>query len=113
MINYKIGYTEFFHSRNLFSQETINNIPTTQNNQLFAWWVILHAFLSFVDCFLQNQHFRKIVSDIPSECQTDWTQVRADVNVGPDLGSICLQSLWVDGTSNQGVTVDLLWFLEL
>ena len=32
MINYKIGNTEFFDSRNSFSQETINNIPTAQNN---------------------------------------------------------------------------------
>ena len=32
--------------------------------------VILHAFLSSGDYF-QNQLFRKIISGIPSECQTD------------------------------------------
>ena len=37
--------------------------------ELFAYWIILHAFLSSVE-FLQNQLFRKIISGIPSECQT-------------------------------------------
>ena len=34
-----------------------------------AYWVILHAFLSSAD-FFQNQIFRKILSGIPSDCQT-------------------------------------------
>ena len=39
--------------------------------ELFAPWEIFHVFfLSFAD-FLQNQLFRKILSEIPSEWQTD------------------------------------------
>ena len=34
----------------------------------FAFWVILHAFLSSAD-FFQNQHFQKMLSGISSECQ--------------------------------------------
>ena len=35
----------------------------------------------FVVCrfFFQNQIFRKILSGIPSECQTDWIQIRPDI----------------------------------
>ena len=40
---------------------------------IFAYWVILHAFLSFAD-FFQNLLFRKIISSIQSECQTVWIQ---------------------------------------
>ena len=48
--------------------------------------------------FFHNQFFGKILSGIPTECQTDWIQVsnRLDPDqarrfVGPDLGQICLQ----------------------
>ena len=37
--------------------------------------------LSSADVF-QNQLFRKILSRIPSECQTDWIQIRPDVMSG-------------------------------
>ena len=40
--------------------------------------MILHAFLSSAD-FFQNQLFRKILSGIPSECQTVWIQIRPDI----------------------------------
>ena len=43
-----------------------------------AHWVILHAFLLSADLF-QNQIFRKILSGIPSECQTVWIQMRPDI----------------------------------
>ena len=43
----------------------------------FACWEILHAFLSSAD-FFQNQLFRKILSGLPSECQTVWIQIRPD-----------------------------------
>ena len=33
------------------------------------------CFLSSAD-FFQNQLFQKILSGIPSECQTDWVQIR-------------------------------------
>ena len=42
--------------------------------------------------FFQNQLFWKILSEIQSECQTYWLQIRPDRNVGPDLGQNCLQS---------------------
>ena len=45
------------------------------------------CFLSSAD-FFQNQLFRKILSGIPSECQT----VR--IQVGSDLGPNCLQRLF-------------------
>ena len=32
--------------------------------------------------FYQNQHIRKLLSEIPSECQTDWIQIRPDVLSG-------------------------------
>ena len=40
-----------------------------------------HALLSSAD-FFQNQLFRKITSGIPSECQTDWIQIRPDIMSG-------------------------------
>ena len=49
------------------------------------YWVILHAFLSSAD-FFQNQLFQKILSGIPSECQTVWIPIRPDVLSG---------SIWV------------------
>ena len=39
--------------------------------------------------FFQNQLFRKILSGIPSECQTDWIQIRPNKM----LGLIWLQSV--------------------
>ena len=55
--------------------------------------LILHNFLSSAVFFFQNQLFRKIISGIPSECQTVWTQIRPDVLSGSDLGPNCLQKL--------------------
>ena len=46
-----------------------------------AYWVIFHAFLTSAD-FFQNQFFRKILSGILSECQTDWTLIRPDDSSG-------------------------------
>ena len=43
-----------------------------------ALWVIFHVFLLSAD-FFQNQLFRKILSGIPSECQTVWIQFRPDI----------------------------------
>ena len=39
-------------------------------------------FLSSADFFFQNQIFRKILSGIPFECQTDWIQIRPDILSG-------------------------------
>ena len=41
----------------------------------------LHTYLSSGD-FFQNQLFRKILSGIPSECQTVWIQIRPDILSG-------------------------------
>ena len=43
--------------------------------------VVLHAFLSSVDFFL-NQLFQNILLGIPSECLTVWIQIRPDVSSG-------------------------------
>ena len=41
-------------------------------------WEIFHAFLPSAD-FFQNQLFRKIISGMSSECQTDWIQIRPNI----------------------------------
>ena len=41
-------------------------------------WEIFHAFLWSADVFFKI-NFRKILSGIPSECQTDWIQIRPDI----------------------------------
>ena len=46
--------------------------------KLFAYWLILHAFLSSAD-FFQNQLFQKILSGIGSECKTVWIHIRPRV----------------------------------
>ena len=55
-------------------------------SQLFmtAYWEILHAFLSSADFLFiyQNYLFPKILSGIPSECQTAWIQIRQDILSG-------------------------------
>ena len=38
-------------------------------------------FVSSAD-FFKNQLFRKVLSKIPSECQTDWIQIRPDILSG-------------------------------
>ena len=48
---------------------------------LFAYSVILHAFLLSVDFFL-NQPFQKCISVIPSEFQIVWRQIRPDILSG-------------------------------
>ena len=43
-----------------------------------AYWIFLHALLTSADLF-QNQVFLKILSGIPSECQTIGIQIRTDI----------------------------------
>ena len=43
-------------------------MDVTLGHGSFAYWVILHAFLSSAYLF-QNQLFQKILSGIPTECQ--------------------------------------------
>ena len=61
------------------------------------------CFLSSAD-FFQNYFFEKILSRIPSECQTVWTLIRPDEIVGPDLGPNCFPRLSADDTGRQRVT---------
>ena len=63
----------------LFNSQTRRHMINTLCN--FGYWVIVHAILSSAD-FFQNQLFRKIISGIPPECQTVWTQTRPDVLLG-------------------------------
>ena len=50
------------------------------------WWTLCpqgNFSCFFVVCwFFQNQFFRKILSGIPSECQTDWIQIRPNILSG-------------------------------
>ena len=64
---------------------------------LISPWEFFLALLSSAD-FFQNQLFRKILSGIPTECQTDWIQIRPDNFVGLDLNPIFLQRLLADDT---------------
>ena len=57
-------------------------------SQLFASWEIFHVFMSSSD-FFENQLFRKIISGIPSECQTVWIHFRPDIL----SGLICVQTV--------------------
>ena len=43
-----------------------------------ATWEFFHEFLKSAD-FFQNQLYRKIISGIPSDCQTVWIQIRPDI----------------------------------
>ena len=45
--------------------------------------------------FFQYQLFGKFLSG-PSDCQTDWIQIRPDILSMPDLGPKCLQKLLAD-----------------
>ena len=58
------------------------------SNQLVAPSEIFHVFFSTAD-FFQNQLFRKILSGIPSGCQTDWIQIRPDIL----SGLICVRTV--------------------
>ena len=69
-------------------------------NPVFAFWEILHPFLSSTD-FFQNQLFRKILSGIPSEYENS---LDPDPFVGPDVGPYCLQRL----TSRYRVKLQIL-----
>ena len=42
----------------------------------------LFTFCCHLLIFFQNQLFQKILSGIPSECQTDWIQIRPDILSG-------------------------------
>ena len=58
-----------------------------QKNEITIWVLTLcplgnvHAFLSSAD-FFRNHFFRKILSGIQPECQTDWIQIRPDRTSG-------------------------------
>ena len=58
-----------------------NIIYDTGTGFNFSPWEIFHASWWSAD-FFQNQLFQKILSGIPSECQTDWIQIRPDILSG-------------------------------
>ena len=73
---------------------------------LIACWLIVHVF--FVVCrFFQNQFFQKILSGMPSVCQTVWIQIRPDILSGLIwVQTVCkgyqqmtLSRQWVNSTS--------------
>ena len=60
-----------------------------QVNHTLTPWKFFYHFLSSAD-FFQNQLFRKNLSGIPSECQTDWIQIGPDILSGPIwIQSVC------------------------
>ena len=85
--------------------EKIRNIYQMYNVSpaCFAYWVILHAFLLSAFFFFKINFFEKILSGIPSECQTVGTQTR------PDFLSF-LQSWSADDISRQEFKFCLIWF---
>ena len=54
-----------------------SNSVTSYENML--WFKLFANLVFFHDDFFQIQLFRKIISGIPSECQTVWIQIRPDV----------------------------------
>ena len=62
-------------------RSTIHNKPYFRK-AIFAPWEIFHAFCRLLIFFFQNQLFRKFLPGIPSECVTDWIQIRPDVLSG-------------------------------
>ena len=56
----------------------------------------------------------KILSGIPSDCQTDWFQIMPDTTfVGPNLGPNCLQRLSADDTKRPRVYSPAEWSLTM
>ena len=47
--------------------------------ELFAYWVILHSFLSSPDFFSKSTFFKNYFRNTNSECQTAWIQIRTDI----------------------------------
>ena len=65
--------------------------------------------------FPQNQLLWKILSGIPSECQTVWIQIRLDVLSGLIWCPNCLQGLSADDSSRQIVCLTIIeksWLLN-
>ena len=56
----------------------------------FAYWVILHAFLSSADCFFNYFFFQNFLLGIPS-VSNSLAPDQARQHVGPDLGQNCVQ----------------------
>ena len=62
--------------------------------------------------FFQNQLFRKIISGIPTECQTVWIQIGPDILLGPICVQTVFQSLSADDTSRQKVNMQKLFLFS-
>ena len=65
LIFFKINcFKKFFQEYNLSVSNRLDSDQARQNCRLLI--------------FFQNKLFQKIISGIPSECQTDWIQTRPD-----------------------------------
>ena len=69
---------------------------------LFAYWVILHAFLSPAD-FFQNPFFSKNYFRNTIRASNSLDSDQARYFVGPDLDPNCLQKLSADEINRQRV----------
>ena len=69
---------------------------------------MLGIFLGGSSAFFQNQHFRKILSGIPSDCKNSLDPDQARLFVWPDLGPNCSQRFKADDTSRQRAKCQLL-----
>ena len=74
-----------------------HTIPDVKTLSIFAYWVILHAFLTSA-AFFQNQLLRNTI-----RVSNSLDPYQARQNVGPDMGPNCLQRLATDDTSRQRV----------
>ena len=98
-------YRTFNSSEYTWNCKLISFVPTyiniiTVSVLLFAYWVILHAFLSSVDFFLKSTFSKKSFRNtIRVSNSLDPDQARHFV--GPDLDPNCLQRLSADDTSRQ------------
>ena len=79
-INYQMAIF-LCHRSNIKSVVLFISLDHECISHLTLWpiWEIFHAFLSSADFFFKINFFRKILSGIPSECQTDWIRIRPDI----------------------------------
>ena len=81
-----LSYSPYLATRAFSPLPLATKSLQTENIQakiyLYECWLILHAFFS-------KSTFQKIISRIPSECQTVWIQFRLDIL----LVLICIQTV--------------------
>ena len=76
---YNLGAKQNSHTCSGSNSKQLTNSDETKKRALYSWPLgNFHAFLSSAN-FFQNQLFWKLLSGIPSECQTDWVQIRPHI----------------------------------